>query len=295
MRRALIFVIGAGLVAAGLLVSRYTVFFEPAAYLFDRTVQKPRELVLGPDPAWPPKDAAARFHKGEGVCLRYAEAATLSTEAQDEAALDALQEAALLENLEEVKALLHRWSEEDERRRHGPQSDEELLLLLSVKPTLGDRLALAFHTRPLAALQRMQQERGRALLVEKAEAEAAKLASVNRDVLEAIWTQHRVALAPQGRIFTRAGWKARVTRVRLERIRAAIETFHAVYQKCPASLEDLDEKVAKTTLVDGFGRSFEYQKHATGCRVTSLGMDGYPGGLGPSGDLEMTVGLSPSK
>ncbi len=70
--------------------------------------------------------ALRRFHKGEPPCAIYDDGAKVES-AEVETILGELAAAGLLEKTLGTSSIWMRWGREDERRRHGPVTDDEIL------------------------------------------------------------------------------------------------------------------------------------------------------------------------
>jgi hypothetical protein len=135
----------------------------------------------------------ARFHKGPPPC-EYAPMQEVPQEEVDVIARE-LRGAKMLGRAAELSPLFFRWGKDDEDRRHGPRSDDEVLTAWNATGSLYDRAVAAIAPHGVAEAVRASTDRTRAQVLAKAEEKQRGMSEHEVESLYGIWVRHPVALS----------------------------------------------------------------------------------------------------
>lgn len=136
----------------------------------------------------------SRFHKGTPPC----EFAPMQEVPQEEVDVieRELRGAKLLGRARELSALFYKWGKDDEARRHGPRSDEEVLMAWSATGSLHDRAVASVAGHGVADAVRTSSEKPQARMLAKADEIQKSLSEHEMESVYGIWMRHPVALSP---------------------------------------------------------------------------------------------------
>lgn len=152
------------------------------------------EVLTGRRGAYPDPSAMLRFHKGEPPCAAYGGIADVGDAERAEIRAE-LSRAGLLGRVEHTGLILWRWGHEDERERHGPITDDELLASWNATANVHERIVAALASGRLAkVLRRNNDERERANDA-RADGEIAGLSDEEQAALRATWVRRPRALS----------------------------------------------------------------------------------------------------
>ncbi len=136
----------------------------------------------------------ARFHKGPPPC----EYAPMQDVPQDEVDVieRELRGAKMLTRARELSSLFYKWGKDDEARRHGSRTDEEVLTAWTATGSLYDRAVAGVAGHGVADAVRMSTERTQARMLANADEQQKNLTEHEVEAVYGIWVRHPVALSP---------------------------------------------------------------------------------------------------
>jgi hypothetical protein len=136
----------------------------------------------------------ARFHKGPPPC-EYGPMQEVPQEELDVIERD-LRGSHMLSRTSELSSLFYKWGKNDEARRHGPRTDEEVLLAWNDTGSLYERAVAAVAGHGVADAIRATTERTQSHMFAKADALERSLTEHEHEAVYGIWVRHPIAMSP---------------------------------------------------------------------------------------------------
>ncbi len=136
----------------------------------------------------------ARFHKGTPPC-EYAPMQEVPQEEVDVIERE-LRGAKMLGRARELSSLFYKWGKDDEARRHGPRTDDEVLMAWNATGSLYDRAVATVAGHGVADAVRASSEKTQARMLGKADEVQKSLDEHQMESVFGIWMRHPVALSP---------------------------------------------------------------------------------------------------
>jgi hypothetical protein len=134
------------------------------------------------------------FHKGEPPCAHYAEGKKVD-EDEIETIRRELGAAGVADKARATSSIWWRWGHDDERRRHGPVTDEEILTQWRLTATTWESVVAFFASGKLVKAIRANAEQMEKRESDRADTQLADLSDAERSALRAIWERHPWAMS----------------------------------------------------------------------------------------------------
>lgn len=136
----------------------------------------------------------AHFHRGDPPCAVYSENSDTSEE-EVQSIRRELTSSGLLGKVREASSVLWRWGDEDEKWRHGPITDDEIVASWNETANAFERVVAMVAPSKLAHAVRENVKMVEDAELKRGDDQVARLSEAERAALRATWVRHPRALS----------------------------------------------------------------------------------------------------
>lgn len=232
---------------------------------------------------------ARRFHRGDGVCLRYLEGSSADDPAVTQMAERLWKAGISAREFGAAVMLALEWSREREAAAHALAEADEWYLVLTERLSPSAKLLLRIKGGD-ALREKLEQMTGVAIEERIAEGRAAfeQLSADEQRALKDAWTERPETFAISNALVGLETLRRHETEARLDALATAARADFAAHGVLPERIEHITG-ATQEGLLDAWDQPLSYERIWGGVKLTSFGRDGSPDGDGPDADVVREV------